>query len=520
MKANPGVSIAAMSRSERILLALVFAVYCAATIAGAVTHEPWWDEAQAWLIARDASLPHLLLHEVRYEGHPPLWYLILAIPAKLGLPYWWLKVAGLLVGMSSALLLLFGFPRIPVYVRIVAPFTLFVVYQYTIVARSYVLILPLLLLVARMYGSRHERPGRFAFLLILLSHVSVHAFAIACGLAALFLLDLLLERIPRPPRGMLTRAASAFVINGIVLVILLWPPPDNPSYGAHHHSPFEMQRHSQVITSIIPPLFWPPLTDESPGQALAMVAGALVGLTILVAWLFRNRAGAPFTIAILGSYGVALRYYSMWHEGIFFFVILFATALAFQQREPGRMRILDTAAQIVLVLMLLRHAQWGFQSLGYDMRYDATGSARAAEFIREQGLDRRQLYGTGAALVEIQPYFPANILDNYDNDGHAYWEFSSRNRWPYPRFTDRSREEMRVWFDRLLQDRPEYIVYGAGILEDELYASNLFRNPDYRRMASFGGYTYWKTRPTWLLSFHVFRRADMPPASPPRNGAR
>jgi hypothetical protein len=37
----------------------------------------WRDEAQAWQIARTAhSLPELF-HNLRYEGHPALWHLIL-----------------------------------------------------------------------------------------------------------------------------------------------------------------------------------------------------------------------------------------------------------------------------------------------------------------------------------------------------------------------------------------------------------------------------------------------------------
>ncbi|HVG22996.1 MAG TPA: hypothetical protein VND45_02480 [Thermoanaerobaculia bacterium] len=508
-----------MPRSRHVLLALVFAAYCAATIAGAVTHEPWWDEAQAWLVARDAPLPDLLLHEVRYEGHPPLWYLLLAIPAKLGLPYASLKVVAVLAGMSSALLLLWGFPRVPLWIRVLAPFTLYVAYQYTIVARSYCLILPLLLLIARMYDRRHARPALFALFLILLSNVSVHGFASACGLAALFLFDVATERIPRPARRAFLTAAAAFILNGIMLVVLLWPPPDILS-AVHLHSPFDLKRHSDVAGALITPMFWPPTRDETPLQAVGMVLSAMVALAILVFWFIRSRAGAPFALATLGAYAVALRYYSMWHEGIFFFLLLFGTVLAFERRPEQRSRWLDVAAQVVLVLLLMQHAYWGYRSLAYDIRWDATGSKRAAEFIKQQRLDRRQLYGTGAALVEIQPYFDANILDNYRNDGRAYWEWSSRNTWPYTEFTLTSRGQMERWFDRLVRDEPEYIVYGGGLLEDEIYAARLFRDPRYRRMASFGGYTFWKTKENWLITFHVLRRADRPPASAPRSAAR
>src|SRR5260370_9759338 len=50
-------------------------------------HEPWNDEAQAWLLSRDLSLPQLLLHGLRYESHPPLSSLILCVPTPLPLGY-------------------------------------------------------------------------------------------------------------------------------------------------------------------------------------------------------------------------------------------------------------------------------------------------------------------------------------------------------------------------------------------------------------------------------------------------
>jgi hypothetical protein len=502
-----------MPRNERVLLALVFGLHCAATIAGAITHEPWWDEAQSWLIARDAPLGELFSHVLRYEGHPPLWYLLLAIPARLGLPYWWLKVIGVLGGATSAFLLLFGFPRVPVFIRILAPFSLFVAYQYTVVARSYVLILPLLLLIARMYERRHEHPGRFALLLVLLSHVSVHGFAIACGLAALFLADIWRRRIPAPPRRALIPAAAAFVVSSLLLIALLWPPPVAPSTAAHLHSPFQLQRHSQIVTSIVTPMFFPPWSEETPAEAVSFVIVALVALTILIAWFFRSGSGAAFTIPALAAYTIFLRHYAPWHEGIVFALILFAAFIAFGRRGPERRGLLGVAAQLVLILLLARHAQWTFQSLSYDLTSDATGSRRAAEFIRRQGLDRRQLFGAGGGVVEIQPYFDSNVFGNFGSRNRAYWEYSPRNPWPYAQFTPGSREQMERWFGELLRVQPEFIVYAGGNLEDELYAPRLFRNPSYRRVASFGGSTFWKDEPQRLQSFHVFQRADLAAAA-------
>ena len=464
------------------MLALVFAVWCVVVITGAAVHEPWWDEAQGWLIARDASLPELFTHVVRYEGHPPLWYLILAVPAKLGLPYWTMKIPALVAGAATTLLLLYGFPRVPLYIRALAPFAFFIAYQYTVVARSYVLIAPLLLGIARLWDRRPTA------LLILLSHVSVHGFAIAC---ALFVLTF-------KPR----RSAILFILNAALLIAMLWPPADNPSYTAHH-SPFSPQRYATLITSVIPATFWGPLGDESRATVIAIICAAIAAVLILIAWFFRNGVGLLFLGATAAVFFVFARYYSIWHEGILFALFLFATVLAFGKGTAPRW--LDVAAQIVLVILLVQHARWTFQSLAYDTREEFTGSERAAEFIRAEQLDGRVMYGAGLSVVELQPYFEKNLFANY-RAGHAYWEWSRKNDWPYSQQTPASRAKMEQWFRRNVAEGPDIIVCGYGFGDDYLYAVSLARYSRYRTIGVFPGTGFWKTRPWRTTAFHIFER--------------
>ena len=44
---------------------------------GVFNHEMWRDELQAWMIARDSSSLIDLYNNLRYEGHPSLWYIFL-----------------------------------------------------------------------------------------------------------------------------------------------------------------------------------------------------------------------------------------------------------------------------------------------------------------------------------------------------------------------------------------------------------------------------------------------------------
>ena len=62
---------------------LVLLIYIISISVVIVKHEPWADEAQAWLLARDSGLFELLFKRLRYEGHPGLWYLILTPFSKL-----------------------------------------------------------------------------------------------------------------------------------------------------------------------------------------------------------------------------------------------------------------------------------------------------------------------------------------------------------------------------------------------------------------------------------------------------
>ena len=101
-----------------VFLLLFFTVSC--------FHEPWLDEAQAWLIARDASYHDIIFTLPHYEGHPPLWWLILSIPAKLNMPYEMsLTIVSMVISAVSVYLIIFKSPFCAAF-RLTLPFTFFI----------------------------------------------------------------------------------------------------------------------------------------------------------------------------------------------------------------------------------------------------------------------------------------------------------------------------------------------------------------------------------------------------------
>lgn len=63
---------------------IVLAIYAAFVFVGISRHEIWWDEAQWFLIARDAPSLGALFFQLHREGHPLLGYLLLRIITGLG----------------------------------------------------------------------------------------------------------------------------------------------------------------------------------------------------------------------------------------------------------------------------------------------------------------------------------------------------------------------------------------------------------------------------------------------------
>jgi hypothetical protein len=99
-------------------------------------HDLWFDELQAWNIARASHSLGNLYQNLRYEGHPILWYVPLFMLTRFtGDPYA-MQVLELGVVSASAAVLLFRSP-FPVPLRIAAVFGYCVLFEFGVMSRSY-----------------------------------------------------------------------------------------------------------------------------------------------------------------------------------------------------------------------------------------------------------------------------------------------------------------------------------------------------------------------------------------------
>src|SRR5665213_3139328 len=159
--------------TQRSLLALFAGAYAVMVAFTIHYHEPWADEAQSWLLSRDASLAQLWGHLLHYEGTPGLWQTLVHVLVRLGLPYTAYSFVSASLELAAVVLVL-RYAPLPLFIRLSLPFTYYACYQYAVIARSYAFIAPLLFAIAVFYTRALHRAALMTALLALLAGGSVH----------------------------------------------------------------------------------------------------------------------------------------------------------------------------------------------------------------------------------------------------------------------------------------------------------------------------------------------------------
>lgn len=185
-----------VKRSERKISAsdvFVLILYIAGIIFVTSFHELWIDDSQAWLIAKCASYKELFTYIPHYEGHPPLWHLILAVFAKNGAPIdFTLKAVNTAFCVWAMALVIFRSP-FPKVVRYLLPFTYYFFYQYGVLSRPYSGLMAAMFLAAITYKQRNIKPWRYIMSLVLLCLFSAYGMIMAGGLCFVWTLEIITE---------------------------------------------------------------------------------------------------------------------------------------------------------------------------------------------------------------------------------------------------------------------------------------------------------------------------------------
>ena len=194
-------------------------------------HEPWFDEAQAWLIARDASLKDIFFVLPHYEGHPPIWHLVLLPFAKLGAPFELsIKLVSLTFCSIAMGLFIFKAPFKRI-IRLTIPFTYFFFYQYGVISRPYCILMLGFILCAMFYREKNIKSFRFIISLMIICSASAYGIILSAGIAIVWLIEIFykdfsLNYIKRFLFGKRFWGLLVLLVYNLMLVISIIPKSD------------------------------------------------------------------------------------------------------------------------------------------------------------------------------------------------------------------------------------------------------------------------------------------------------
>lgn len=195
---------------NNIFITIVMVLFIILTSIGVYYHEPWFDEAQTWLIAKDLNFWELLKY-MKYEGHTFIWYLVLMPFAKLNFQYPLpMSILNLVFAWSAAFIVLKKFPPMPI-IKCLIIFSMPLAYQYAVIARPYAIGLVFLFALAALYKKRLERPILYSLLITLCANTSSMALCGAIAFGAIFLYDYFSQKKP------FFKTKEFYIIIGIVL---------------------------------------------------------------------------------------------------------------------------------------------------------------------------------------------------------------------------------------------------------------------------------------------------------------
>lgn len=382
-------------------------------------HEPWFDEAQAWAIARSGTIKEILFEIPHYEGHPPLWHLILVPFAKLGAPYELSLAAVNIFFMTLAVAVLLFKSPFPKLIRCLLPFNFFLFYQYGVISRPYCILVLAIFLAAVCYKNRNEHPVKYLLCLALMCAVHSYGIIIAGCLCIVWLIEIFTEYKKSGKLADILKDRRCWLMFCLLifamLVMAAIVPDENVYLGGKMSSETEKKFDFSCINilfcfvifsdSIITSFFnYAGVPSEIAIQIPVIVVSILL-VALFVTITYRNKKLLTFLLpyGVLSIFG-SFVYISPHHIGVITAFVIFVLWIIVD--ESGKVLLpeymnkisakigkkLKVIVKAIAFLPLLIPIAWSCTSSYFDIRYPYWFD-EAADFIKEYHLDDYKIMG-------------------------------------------------------------------------------------------------------------------------------
>ncbi|MBF0487102.1 MAG: hypothetical protein HQK98_02975 [Nitrospirae bacterium] len=421
-------------------------------------HVMWRDELEAWMMARDASSLSELFNNIKYQGHPALWFVTLYALSRLTPNPLIMQIFHLALAVGTVYVALRSAPFTKLQ-KILFIFGYYPFFEYCVISRNYAFGLLLLLIFMSMFRPGF-RPGvkkkyiHLSIVLFILCQTNPYGAVIAIALALTLLFELIFFKDTASPISTKTKwqfAAGAiiFAFGLLVSAAQMHPPHDSVWYHPtflHDNKLVMLTKFLEAVAFIwrayvpIPMFnmhFWghnfiSHLFADPVNAVKATVVLSII-LLIFSLTLFLRRRLALFYYTV-GTFGIVLFSYAIYggsirHWGHYFIVFVSAVWLsnlyAAKPFNSGNSGVLNKICEFkickfiedkrgaIFTAFLVVNVIAAVTANTLNYLYPFSANRETATFIKDNGLDKMPILGdkdyavSGVAAYLNRPiYYP------------------------------------------------------------------------------------------------------------------
>ena len=392
--------------NSSIVNLILFVIFALATLYISGHHEPWRDEAQSWLMARDMTIIELIKNAPT-EGHPILFHLLLKPFILLGYSYEHINYIPWIITLISSFIFIKKFPS-DIFTKLLVLCTFPFLYFCPSFLRSYTLILLFMILIASLYKDRYKHPIIYGILLLF--HSNIHLFSSA--IVGILLLTELFDyyRIKKDRKN--KQIIIGFAIFGLILFLLQLLGSNTSNFGFYSNS---------LIESIFLPVF---INNVVIGL-LSIILSIIFGIR-----LFKNKEYKPLIIYVF-SIMILIFILTFFSKGVYIYELFTIVLIFVYWISNSNNRI----TKLLFVCVIITHLFLSIKYVINDTSRDFSSARETASFIESKIPTGSNIYCTDTSLcTSIIPYLDKNkynFIDRYTNKEFTFinWnDYYSYNR--------------------------------------------------------------------------------------------
>lgn len=418
-----------LNRNQTAFTNLWVSIFFILTAIGIYNHAMWRDELNVWLMVRDSSSLVNLFQNIKYEGHPGLWYLCLYLLSQFTHNPAIMQVFHLLLA-TGCVYLWFRFSPFTRLQKVIFSFGYLPFYEYSVISRNYAIGVLLIFTFCTLFSRRTKSYLVLSVILFLIANTNAYGLLISISLGITLVLEYALKlqptKISQVRRGDLVASLLIFILGIVISLAQLIPPADSALAGgsAGWTLTFNLQHLLTTLTRIWSGYITILVPNDSHYWEMILFSALAIGL-LGFACLILIRKPIALLFYLCSTIIILLFTYVKFmggprHYGHLYLLFIIALWIGSHDSESSWLtQILDRLPAIVnrvvtagirfcdrykrafILVILCAQLAGGIVAYGRDLFLPFSASRATAKFIQNQQLD--QLFIVGSRDYAISP---------------------------------------------------------------------------------------------------------------------